>query len=676
MKRIAHAILSMSAALLALPALAQDKPVSDQGQMNPQPAAKAFPKRGFSPYASPNYATRVFWGDQHVHTGWSADAGAFGCTLGPDEALRFARGEQVMSSLGEPANLSRPLDWAVIADHSDAAGVIFEIKDGNPGLMADPQVKKWHDMMASGQGVEAASEMIAAQSNNRIPPAMKDPKLALSIWQKNTAIMEKYNEPGRFTAFIGYEWTSNAGGGDNLHRNVIYRDGKDKADQAIPMTTFDSENPEDLWKWMAAWEAKTGGSLLAIPHNGNLSNGKMFALQTFLGNPLTREWAETRAKWEPIYEITQIKGDGETQPSLSPTDEFANFEKWDKANLAGVPKKQPVLVDPETDQLSPIEHQGARGLLDGDDPRGVFATQDARGQGRGPLAEHVVLDEVPAHDPVPKPRAGGPVDRRVGRAGDPADDVAWNHRLTRGIGAEVADDHDTALGQAGHALELLVQGQARERKGLEPRGAGLDEPPHEERRFPVRGRRPPYDDDALRVGVKVDGHADRPLVFEDQERSGHVRRRAQRKGAAASHLGEDHRHSGEQDRAVVQHVAQRLESVHHHHFDAAARVLLDQEICEEATVGGVLVVGQIEVLDVEVDRRADALLRAPRGNSPRPSPRRAMCSAGRRGRRPTAAWAYRPRSPGAPRPSAQRQRPHGQARRWPDAGPLGVSVVW
>ena len=333
--------------LLSAGAIAQDaKTASDLGAINPEAAAKAFPKRGFSPYAGRSYPTRVFWGDQHVHTGWSVDAGAFGATLGPEEALRFARGEQVTSSLGEPAKLSRPLDWVAVTDHSDAAGVIFEIRDGNPTLMADPVIKKWHDMMNSGQGVAAASEMIAAQSNNRVPASMKDPKLAMTIWQKNTAIMEKYNEPGRFTALIGYEWTSNAGGGDNLHRNVIYRDGKAKADQVLPMTTFDSENPEDLWKWMAMWEAKTGGSLLAIPHNGNLSNGKMFALNTFLGNPLTREWAEARARWEPMYEITQIKGDGETQPSLSPTDEFANFEKWDVANLAGVPKR-PGMVERE-----------------------------------------------------------------------------------------------------------------------------------------------------------------------------------------------------------------------------------------------------------------------------------------------------------------------------------------
>ena len=336
------------------PAHAQDPVASDDiGVINPEAAAHAFPKRGFSPYANRNYPTRVFWGDQHVHTGWSADAGAFGATLGPEEALRFARGEQVMSSLGEPAKLSRPLDWVAVTDHSDAAGVIFEVRDGNPELMADPVVKRWHDMMAAGQGVQAASEMIIAQSNNQVPPSMKDPRLAMSIWQKNTAIMEKYNEPGRFTAFIGYEWTSNAGGGDNLHRNVIYRDGKAKADGVLPMTTFDSENPEDLWKWMDAWEKKTGGYLLAIPHNGNLSNGKMFALSTFEGDPLTREWAETRARWEPMYEITQIKGDGETHPSLSPSDEFANFEKWDQSNLAGVPK-----------QPGMIEHEYAREALE------------------------------------------------------------------------------------------------------------------------------------------------------------------------------------------------------------------------------------------------------------------------------------------------------------------------
>ena len=159
------------------------------------------------------------------------------------------------------------------------------------------------------------------------------------MWAKNIEIAEKNNEPGRFTAFIGYQWTSNAGGGDNLHRNIIYRDNKDKADKVLPYTTFQSENPEDLWKWMSEWEKTTGGKLLAIPHNGNLSNGRMFALTTFSGDPLTKAWAEARQRWEPLFEAIQMKGQSESHPSLSTTDDFATYELWDRGNLTQVPKK-------------------------------------------------------------------------------------------------------------------------------------------------------------------------------------------------------------------------------------------------------------------------------------------------------------------------------------------------
>jgi hypothetical protein len=371
--------------IFPLAALAQaQRPVTDIGELpSAPPKLRKIP--GFSPYTGRNYPTRVYWGDEHVHSGWSADAGAFGCTLGPEEALRFARGEEVVSSTGTTAKLARPLDWMALTDHSDGMGVIFDIKTGKPELMTDPTLKRWHDMMAAGQGVQAAMELIQAQANRKLPAAVTDPKYGASIWARNAEIVDKYNQPGRFTAFIGYEWTPNAGGGDNLHRNVIYRDGKDKADQVLPMTTFDSENPEDLWKWMEAWEKKTGGKLLAIPHNGNLSNGRMFALSTFLGNPLTREYAETRARWEPVYEATQIKGDGETHPSLSPTDEFANFEKWDKANLAGVPKKPGML---ETEYIRRALENGLAleaklganpfkyGLVAGTDTHTALATGD------------------------------------------------------------------------------------------------------------------------------------------------------------------------------------------------------------------------------------------------------------------------------------------------------------
>jgi hypothetical protein len=272
-----------------------------------------------------------------------------GATLTPEDALRLARGEEVVSNTGQPVQLSRPLDWLAVTDHSDGMGVISELKNGNPELMADPTMKKWHDMMAAGpeQAAAATMELISAQSNKRLPPAVMDPRFAKSVWQKNNAIMEKYNEPGRFTAFIAYEWTSNAGGGNNLHRNVIYRDGADKADQAIPLTTFESEDPENLWKWMRSWEEKTGGSLLAIPHNGNLSNGLMFDLKTFTGQPLTREWAEQRARFEPLLEVIQTKGQSESHPSLSPTDEFAvGYELWDWGNLNLVPK-EPGMIERE-----------------------------------------------------------------------------------------------------------------------------------------------------------------------------------------------------------------------------------------------------------------------------------------------------------------------------------------
>ena len=337
------AALLLASLFAATGVLAQDvePAIMDAGQLDPAAIAKFYKKPGYSPYAGRNYPTRVFWGDEHVHTGWSADAGMSGATLTPEDAVRFARGEEVVSNTGQPVKLSRPLDWIAVTDHSDGMGVISELKAGNPELMADAVMKRWHDMMLAGpeQAAAATMELINAQSNKQLPAGVMDPKFAKSVWQKNNEIMERYNEPGLFTTFIAYEWTSNAGGGDNLHRNVIYRDGSDKADQMIPYTTFQSENPEDLWKWMRNWEDKTGGSLLAIPHNGNLSNGRMFELKTFTGQPLTREWAEERARWEVLFEAIQTKGQSESHPLLSPTDEFAaGYELWDRGNLNLVPK--------------------------------------------------------------------------------------------------------------------------------------------------------------------------------------------------------------------------------------------------------------------------------------------------------------------------------------------------
>jgi hypothetical protein len=295
-----------------------------------------------SQVAESKYPDKILWGDTHLHTSWSADAGSAGTTIGPEDAVRFAMGEEIKSNSGQPAKIHLPLDWFCLTDHSDAMGLITGIISGDPELMKDPVIKQWHDDIVSGDPKRASSasmNMIQRQSTKTLPPAAMDPKYAQSVWEKNNAIMEKYYKPGSFTTFIGYEWTSNYNGGNNLHRNIIYRGNAKEANQVTPYTTFQSDDPESLWKWMDAYEKKTGGQILAIPHNGNLSNGLMFAQTTLSGKPLTKEYAAERQKWEVLYEVTQVKGTSETHPSLSPTDEFANFEIWDRGNLILQPKK-------------------------------------------------------------------------------------------------------------------------------------------------------------------------------------------------------------------------------------------------------------------------------------------------------------------------------------------------
>jgi len=307
--------------------------------------SQAFKEPGYSPYAGRNFPTMVLWGDTHLHTSLSLDARAFGVTLGPEEAYRLARGEEVTASHGERVKLSRPLDWLVIADHSDAMGAMNKIVEGDPGLLRDPMVKDWHERIAQGGGtaLQATMDIITAFTAGNTPQVLLEDRFAQSVWGRYLEIAEKYNDPGRFTTIIGYEWTPTTGG-DNLHRNILYRGDADQARQMLPYTVTESDNPEDLWKWMEAYEDKTGGQVLALAHNGNLSNGIMFPeINPATGKALTKEYAETRARWEPLYEVTQIKGDGETHPYLSPNDEFADYETWDKGNLGPVLKKPGML---------------------------------------------------------------------------------------------------------------------------------------------------------------------------------------------------------------------------------------------------------------------------------------------------------------------------------------------
>ena len=306
-------------------------------------------KKSYSPYAGRSFPTRVFWGDTHLHTSNSLDARAVGCILGPEEAFRFARGDEVTSSHGERVKLSRPLDFLVVTDHSDAMGAMNEIVAGNPELMRDPTLRDWHQRINQGGqvAIDAALEVIYSFTGVQGPPlpkAVLDPKFVGAVWERYVKTAERYNEPGRFTALIGYEWTSTEKG-NNLHRNVIYRDGADLARRMNPYTTAESFNPEDLWRWMQDYEDKTGGRVLAIAHNGNLSNGTMFPTETnpATGRPLTGDYVRNRIRWEPSYEITQIKGDGEAHPVLSPDDEFADYGTWDRNNLGPFAKTKDML---------------------------------------------------------------------------------------------------------------------------------------------------------------------------------------------------------------------------------------------------------------------------------------------------------------------------------------------
>jgi hypothetical protein len=286
------------------------------------------------------YPEQVFWGDTHLHTGNSVDAFGFGARLTPEDALRFASGEEVKSSTGLPARLQRPLDFLVIADHAEGIGATKALYDAPRLLIRDPMLRRWHDLMHEGPAgsLKATGEILRARGENKLPAGLNDPaegaKRTRKIWDDNIDTVERYNEPGKFTAFIGFEYTLMQGG-NNLHRNVIFRDGKDKASKVLPLDPSAEAWPEHLWDYMEAYEKSTGGKVLAIPHNANVSNGLMFMLTEPGGGPISAAYARRRAAREPVVEVTQMKGDSEAHPFLSPNDEFAGYGTvgWDTNNL-------------------------------------------------------------------------------------------------------------------------------------------------------------------------------------------------------------------------------------------------------------------------------------------------------------------------------------------------------
>lgn len=341
--------LAIAGALL-LPRLATGQ--GDAGVPDKAKLDKVFPsKPNYSPYAGRSYPTMPLFGDTHLHTSYSMDAGAFGARLTPRDAYRFARGEELVSNSGQPVRLSRPLDFLVVADHSDGMGFFPQLMSGDPTLLATPQGRRWYDQIRGGQGGEAALDIIRSFGLGQMPQGYPQPGTPAyrNAWMETIKAAEGYNEPGRFTALIGFEWTSNVDA-NNLHRNVIFRGDGAQASRVEPFTTLaplGSGNPADLWKWMEDAERRSGSELLAIAHNGNLSNGLMFPVAEAFGKTLDKDYALTRARWEPLYEVTQTKGTGEAHPSLSRNDEFAAFEIWDKGNLDGSTPKKPEMIQHE-----------------------------------------------------------------------------------------------------------------------------------------------------------------------------------------------------------------------------------------------------------------------------------------------------------------------------------------
>ena len=302
------------------------------------------PPANYSPYVERtandnNFAEGVYWGDTHLHTRYSTDAGMLGTTLGPEEAYRFAMGQEVISSTGQRARLLRALDFLVVSDHAENLGLAPMIDESNADLLKSENGKRLHDMVKAGDVYEAYGVWAGSAYAGDL---IQSPKMRRTAWEREVSAADQFNDPGVFTALIGFEWSSlnTADAPSNLHRVVIFKDNASKAGRVLPFSQFDSADPEDLWDYMASYEQTTGGSVLAIPHNGNLSNGLMFAVERFSGQPIDRQYAENRMRWEPLYEVTQIKGDGEAHPKLSPTDEWADYGTWDKGDILGFKAKE------------------------------------------------------------------------------------------------------------------------------------------------------------------------------------------------------------------------------------------------------------------------------------------------------------------------------------------------
>jgi hypothetical protein len=268
---------------------------------------------------------KAYFGALHVHTSISFDAFTMGTRTMPEDAFRWAKGEAIEPGINGVKNqVGTPYDFYIVSEHAEMLGSFQEMQKAGTAASKLPIAKR---VLSSDGAVAAAAftEILRDLNSGTLDPALLDPKIARTAWRSIADVVDKYYEPGKFTTFLGFEWTSSPDN-ENLHRVIVFGDNKVLPD--LPFSTQDSQDPAALWAWMDAQRAK-GSVLFAAPHNGNSSNGRMFEQVKFDGSPIDADWVKSRVRNEPLYELTQIKGTSETFPSLSPNDEFANFELWD-----------------------------------------------------------------------------------------------------------------------------------------------------------------------------------------------------------------------------------------------------------------------------------------------------------------------------------------------------------
>ncbi len=298
---------------------------------------------------APNPERNAYFGDLHVHTTYSFDAYAFGTLATPYDAYRFARGESIKHPAGYDMQLKEPLDFYGVTDHAMFMGVAPVAADTSSDFSRYPFTEVLHDLNApdnmdrwslprrTGSFAGLIAGLVPGIASGEI-----DPEETLTItrraWADTINAADMYNDPGRFTTFVAYEYTTSSDDRGNLHRNVVFK-SSDRVPE-VPFSRMHSNNPEDLWNWMDTLR-DAGVESMAIPHNSNGSNGQMFKLVDFSGAPIDEEYAMQRMRNEPLVEITQIKGTSETHPALSTTDEWANFELMEfrvATNLASQPE--------------------------------------------------------------------------------------------------------------------------------------------------------------------------------------------------------------------------------------------------------------------------------------------------------------------------------------------------